>query len=187
MILYSKRLLFRGIEECDLQFMIDCRNKPEIAEGFYENEPISYEMQRIWFSKFLDRFKNGTEKMWIINEKVTNYKVGTTAITHIDWRNRKAEWERHLIDTPYWGKGYSQEAEALLFKYVFENLNMNKFYCKIIAENGIQKTHIKFGFKEVGTLQQDVYKNGEYKDSVVLELLREDYFKHTKKYSEIYF
>ena len=60
-----------------------------------------------------------------------------------------------------------------LISHVFEGLNLRRIYFRVLADNhraiGLYK---KFGFVVEGTLKAHVFKEGQYKDLVVMALMR---------------
>ena len=187
MSLISKNLIFRAIEEKDLPLMVKWRNDPENNYYFYEHEPLSMPMQKIWFEKYLKNIN--TDKIFIIDEKVSEQTIGMVSVYHIDWRNRKAEWGRVLITPPFRNKGYGKEIDAVIQVYCFEELNLNKLYREVFCFNKRAITlYEKMGSKIEGILRQHVYRHGKYQDVVVMSILKEDYLALKEKgFYEPYF
>ena len=174
-MIVGKRVYLRAVEEKDLIKIVDWRNDPSVYKFFYEQEPLSLETQRIWFKNFLNR---SDEKLWIIDSIETREQpIGTVGLVHLDWRNRKGEWGRFLIgNTNFRNGGYGSEVEALILRYYFDHLNMNRLQCEVFLDNeNVWKLHEKFGFKREGLFRQYVFKEGKYKDVVYLSMLREEY------------
>ncbi len=100
----------------------------------------------------------------------------------------EAEMEKDLTDLGLcigekdkWGKGYGTEVTKLLLEEAFEQLNLHKVGWWTFAEN---KASIalakKLGFKEEGRLQDQVFFNNQFHDSVVLGLLKSQYDKRPR-------
>lgn len=170
----GKRVLLRAIEDNDISSIVDWRNDPEIYKFFYEHEPLSLTAQKIWLEKHMS---HQDERMWIIEVIDSSSAVGTVGLVDIDWRNRKAEWGRFFIGSPlYYGKGYGSEVEAIILRYFFDHMNMNRLQCTVFTDNtNVIDLHNKFGFKQEGLYKQYIFKDGVYHDVVYLAMLREDY------------
>jgi len=182
-MIIGKRIRLRAIEPDDLPLLQKWRNDPSIYEFFFEHEPLSLVMQRRWFESFLQK---GDEKFWIVESNEENKPIGTIALVHLDWRNRKAELGRILIaDEQYRHGGYGAEAESLVLRYAFDHLNLNRVYCEVFADNerGV-RIHKAFGFKQEGTFREYVFKGGRYRDVVYLALLRSEYEAEGRKTGE---
>lgn len=175
MSIITKNLILRAVEEKDLPLMVEWRNDPEINYYFYEYEPLSLSMQKLWFENYLKNIQ--TDKIFIIDEKLERKTIGMVSIYHIDWRNKKAEWGRLIILKEFQGRGYGKEIEKEIYKYSFEHLNLNKLSCEVYAFNEkVVKAHEKMGSKIEGLLRQHVYRHGKYQDVYVMSILRDEYF-----------
>ena len=174
-MLLGSNICLRAVEKEDLSFITICRNKESIYKYFYEYEPLSLEKQTEWFEDFLER-KN--EYYWIISLKESNISIGTVSIYNMDLRNRKAEWGRFFIDKEEFPntKGFGSEVEALVLRYVFDYLNLNRLQCEVFSDNeSVINLHKSFGFIVDGKFNEHIYKDGKYKDVTHLSLLKRDY------------
>ena len=174
-MIVGKRIRLRAIEPEDLALMVKWRNDPKVYQYFYEHEPLSLHMQKAWFENFL---RKTDEKTWIIEVIETGEHIGMVGITSIDWRNRRAEYGRLLIYPEKYHKGgYGAETEALVLRYVFDHMNMNRFECEVFVSNeNVIGLHKASGFKIEGILRQYVFKNGHYQDVVQMAILREEFY-----------
>jgi len=78
-------------------------------------------------------------------------------------------------DKKFWSKGYGAEAEELIIRYGFEQLNLHRISSSAWSFNERSiRMHLKLGFKEEGWRCEVVFKNGNYNDEVVFGLLREE-------------
>lgn len=79
-------------------------------------------------------------------------------------------------------KWYWSEAMKLFLKYVFEYLWVNKVKLLVFSNNPRWlKSYLKCGFKEVGRLRQEKYLCWEYVDSIIMDMLSEEYFINLSK------
>lgn len=171
-------IFLKPIEKEDNDRLRRWRNDPDIAIRFFSQDFISKEKQEEWFIKTIS---NPKELNWLIyrsNKFLTEHCVGTIALVNIDLRNRKAEYARLLIDKRYRNNGYAYEAEHEVMKYAFQYLNLNKIYCEAFVDNiEVIQLHHKTGFKDVGVLRNHIFRDGEYRDVLVLELMRAEWLK----------
>jgi len=84
-----------------------------------------------------------------------------------------------MIGEPdYWGHHIGTEATRLLINYAFNELNLNKLYGEIFSPNtGSIRCAENNGFTREAILKNDVYIDGEYKDTHIYSLLREEWIK----------
>ena len=177
-MIYGKRVRFRSIELSDLEYMIQLRNDPRVYQSFYSNEPISMVMQERWFREFLEK---DDEILFIIELLETKKPIGMTGLVHWDRRNRRAEYGRFVLDPNLLDQGLGKECELLFLQYVFDYLNLNKFYGEVLSRNAaVIKLHEYTGFKVTGRMQQHIWKDGQWQDVTYIEMLRSDYEAVTK-------
>lgn len=75
----------------------------------------------------------------------------------------------------YWGQGLGGEALRLILKYGFDERGLNRIYAHINSDNAASlRIHEKCGYKKEGLLRQAIIKNGQFKDVVVMSILREN-------------
>lgn len=173
-MIIGKNLIFRAIERDDLKQIVEWRNLNDVNKYFFEHEPLSLSMQEIWFNKYLNNINN--EKVWIVQEVESIKSIGTVGVYNIDYRSRNCEWGRLFLVGDFRGKGYGKEIEKMVYRYVFEHLNMNKLMCEVYSDNvNVVEMHKKFGSKIEGILKQHIYRDGNYKDVTIMSILREDY------------
>lgn len=181
MSIESKNLVFRAIEESDLPLMVKWRNDPLNNYYFYEHEPLSMPMQKMWFEKYLKGID--TDKIFIIDEKSTKNTIGMVSIYHIDWRNRKAEWGRIFLEENFRGKGYGKEIDLTMQRYAFETLNLNKLYREAFSFNELAiGLYEKMGSKIEGILREHIFRHGKYQDVIIMSILAEEYWQNKDKF-----
>lgn len=172
-MIIGKRIQLRAIEYDDLPVLVAWRNNPQIYIYFYEHEPLSLMMQKVWFDKLIQR---PDEKLWIIEKIKGKQAIGMLGLRHIDWRNRNAELARVLILDSDRRSNLGSESVCLVMRYFFDHMNMNRLYCDTFAENkNAVLLYQKLGFKKEGVLRQHVFKEGGYSDVICLSILREEY------------
>src|SRR5690554_5482678 len=81
--------------------------------------------------------------------------IGNAALTHIDFRDRTAEFEIVIGEASARGKGYGTEATRLVLDHAFTVLGMRNVMLKVYEFNlaGI-RAYEKAGFREFGRRRQ---------------------------------
>lgn len=115
--------------------------------------------------------------------KDTHEHIGNAYITDINWINRSAQSHSMIGEKKYWSKGFATEARMLLNHFTFYERGLHRIWARILKDNvASQRLCEKCGYKKEGILRESVYKNGEYKDQVVMSILRKDFDKVIKEY-----
>ena len=79
------------------------------------------------------------------------------------------------------GKGYGKDITALLMKYAFEILNLNKLTAGAISNNiSSIKSNQKLGLKIEGEFKEHVYNSRKYIDVVRMGITKKVYLKENK-------
>lgn len=104
-----------------------------------------------------------------------NLHIGNVYLTDLNYVNRTAESHILIGNKKYWGQGYAREALLQILHYGFEERGLNRVEARINADNVASlRMHEKCGYKRDGVLRQAVFKNGRFKDVVVMSILKEE-------------
>ena len=107
--------------------------------------------------------------------KENDLHIGNVYLTDIKYINRSAESHILIGNKDFWGEGYAREALLQILRYGINEHGLNRIEAHINADNIASiKMHMKCGYKKEGVLRQALYKNGEFKDVVVMSILKEE-------------
>ncbi|GGN66862.1 GNAT family N-acetyltransferase [Oceanobacillus indicireducens] len=170
----GKNIYLRLMEKRDVKHKVKWINDPEVRKTLFFQD-VSELATEQWLIKVTN---DNTRNDYVICEQGNDTPIGFASVVNIDLRNSSAETYVCIGDKNYWGKGYGTEVKKLLTKYVFLELGLNRVYAYNWAENrGMIRINEKLGFTLEGTLRQERFSNGEYKDRVLFSMLREEFFK----------
>ena len=98
-------------------------------------------------------------------------------LDHIDHRNQRAEYGRMLIAEPQQRRhGYARDATGTLLHYAFTNLNLNRVYLRVYADNAeALGLYERCGFEREGVEREAVYMGGRFRDLVLMSILRREF------------
>ncbi|MYL35180.1 GNAT family N-acetyltransferase [Pontibacillus yanchengensis] len=92
--------------------------------------------------------------------------------------NRCAEFQISIHKSQYFSGGFGTEASELAIEFAFGKLNLNRIQLEVFSTNTRAiAVYEKLGFVKEGLKRQAYYLDFEYKDLVMMSLLREDYLK----------
>jgi len=165
----TDRLYLRPMLEEDARFIVDMRNNPKILDALFSYQMITVKEHLNWYNN-----KSDNRVDLVICKKDDDQKIGTVNLSSIDQKNQKAEFGV-MISEAYWNNGYAFEASNRLINYAFNEFNLNKIYLEVLKENEAAiNLYQKLGFIKEGTLRDNIFKNGKFKDVLVMAIFRDD-------------
>lgn len=172
-MLTGKRLYLRLMEERDVPLKVKWFNDPTVRRTLNVEAPISEIGTRQWLSKVA---LDPTRKDFVMCLHETDRVIGYIGLVNINLLHSRAESYLGIGEPDCWGKGYATEAKELLITHTFEELGLNRLYSYVWAENDAMiKVNTKLNFRLEGRLKQNAYSHGEYRDQVVMGLVKDDY------------
>jgi RimJ/RimL family protein N-acetyltransferase len=170
-MIIGEKVLLRAVEERDLAQLASWRNDPQNRRFVFTPFLINPCGQKKWFEALLAN----PNKVLFMVDNCAGKTVGMIGADHIDWRNQECEGGPIVFDFAERSHGYAEEAMALLFRYVFEELNMHRIYATCYTFNPVVELMKWFGIQEEGILSQAAYTQGCFHDKVILALLRDEW------------
>jgi RimJ/RimL family protein N-acetyltransferase len=150
---------------------------PEITQYLTIFRPITREMEEDWYNAMIKRENIFLFSIIILNDENNEILIGNCDID-VDWKNRVGNCGIVIGEKEYHSKGLGTEAMILLVDYGFGSLNLNRIELEAHDFNSrALKSYAKVGFKKEGIRRHAVYINGEYHDSVMLSILRDEWKK----------
>lgn len=168
------RLYLRALEPDDYKTSIEWRRDSQIWDmlggtRYY----VSSASEKKWVEDTIAQSKDIKLAICLIENDMY---IGNVYITDINYINRTGRSHVLVGDKNCWGKGYAGEALKLILQFVFKERGLNRIEALVLEDN-IQslKMFKKLGYQQDGILRQSVYKNGEFKNQVVLSILASDF------------
>lgn len=105
-----------------------------------------------------------------------NRFIGFTALYRIEWNNRSARLAIGIGEENDRGKGYGSDALALILRYGFHELNLNRIALEVIEYNeAARRAYLKAGFREEGRQRSAVMRDGTHYDLISMSILAEEW------------
>lgn len=80
------------------------------------------------------------------------------------------------IGKKYWNKGFGKDSINTVLRYLFLKRKSHKVEIEVVKENvAAVECYKKIGFKEEGIRRKKYYYKGEYLDTILMGLLRDEY------------
>ncbi|MGI8317080.1 GNAT family N-acetyltransferase [Halobacillus mangrovi] len=113
--------------------------------------------------------------VFAIVEKKTDQIVGNIEMNIRDWDG--VGEIGFIIHPGQWGKGLATDAALLIMKHSFEKCELHRIAATCSPENKASiKVLEKIGMVKEGVLRQDLLVKGEWRDSCVYSMLREEWY-----------
>lgn len=177
-MIQGDKVRLRAIERDDIPRFVRWLNDAEVTEFLLISSPLSTGMEERWFEKQL-MMDPGSGQVMAIEALVGEndwLHIGNTGLHDVNPVSRHAEFGIFIGEKEYWSRGFGAIATRLMLKHGFENLNLNRIYLYVYANNSRAiKSYTKAGFVKEGILRQGVYKNGRYLDMAVMAILRSEW------------
>ena len=165
-MLEGKNVNLRVIEKEDLPLLIEWVNNPQTDEF----EPLDPQLTK---KELEDRYdKRGPDEKSFLIEKKDGSRIGS--IGHYP-RGSMLEIGYSIFPDER-DKGYCTEAVQITVDYLFMSRNIVRVQANTSIRNkASQRVLEKSGFKKEGTLRKEYYVRGEWVDSCVYGILREEW------------
>lgn len=176
----NKRIYLRALEIDDYKTSINWRRDDNIWSMLGGTKYFVSEMyEKKWVEETI--FNTKDIKLAIcLNEN--DLYIGNVYITNINYINRSCESHVLIGNRSYWNQGYAQEALKEILDFVFRERGMNRVVAYILEDNiGSIKMHKKVGYQHEGILRQSIFKDGTFKNQVIMSILWNDFQKEHKE------
>jgi RimJ/RimL family protein N-acetyltransferase len=158
----------KTIEEEDLDFLSEIYNHPEVLPNLTWDKPRN-------LGKFKEKFDNEISESERIDLIIESDEERIGQILLLEKDEGVAEMGIWLHPDKQ-NQGFGTKACELIIDYAFSELRYNKIFNRVYEGNkASQRLWEKLGFKQEGTLRNQIYTDGEFKDAYLYGLLREEW------------
>lgn len=157
---------FINLNSLELEMVRRWRNSETIRKWMYNEHIISEEEHK----KFINSLKNSKDKVyWLVKKE--DLPIGTLSFVNINWYHRRAYFGMYANPEKY-SKGIGRNLLFLAIHVGFKLLNFHTLKLEVIEDNNTAiSLYRKFSFKEEGRLKDFVYKNGKWKDVIIMGMV----------------
>jgi RimJ/RimL family protein N-acetyltransferase len=155
----------------DAEVMIAWFEDLEVTARLRLRFPPSLEQEREWLRKTAD---DQASIVWVIEHD--GRAVGSTGIHLVDWANQHGTTGTLIGDKAVWGRGIARELMRLRADFAFDELPLRKLKSGYLEGNeASRRAQEGAGYREVGRLRQEIFRDGRWIDMILTELLRDDW------------
>jgi len=171
----GKLVRLRPYDKSDLDDLMKWVNDEDVTRflGSLMTPPLSRSAEEGFLGMAMTHSE--THKVFAI-ETLAGEFAGGIDLRVVDQIDRRAEVGIVIGFKDFWGKGYGTDAMKVLLKFAFGRLNLNRVSLRVFDYNERAiKSYEKCGFKREGLLRQDRFYAGEYHDTIVMGMLRQEF------------
>lgn len=170
-VIQGKLVRLRPPRPEDAVTMVGWFEDMETTQFLKLRQPPSLESENEWLAKIA---VDPDSVFWAV--EFEGRTVGTTAIQKIDWKNGIGRTGTVIGDKSVRGKGLGRELMQLRTQYAFTQLPLRKLKSAYFDGNVASgRAQAAAGYREVGRHRLDHWVDGEWRDEVLTEVLREDW------------
>jgi ribosomal-protein-alanine N-acetyltransferase len=175
-LLTTARLQLRSISETDSDDLYAIYSDMKTLE-YWSQDPVQSPADA-WkkIRENMQWVEAGSAILWGIALRANNRLIGTCTLFRINQQNRNAE-AGFILNREHWGKGLMTEAMRSVLDYAFKDLNFHRLEADTDPKNLASLALLKnLGFQREGYFRERWFVHGKWHDSVMLGLLRSEYF-----------
>ncbi len=163
---------FRSVERDDIEIIRKEHNDESVLLMLRDPRIIT-ELQQIQWWESISKNRNNT--VYCIFHETPENVIGVWKLQDLDDTNRCTEMGMDIFKN-YRGKGFGLKSFKMIFKYIFENLNVHSIYAKVGAYNETSLIAAqKAGYKISGKIPESLFRKGMYWDNILLSITFDEY------------
>lgn len=169
------KVFLRALEEGDLERTQRWHNDPEIYHALVDGfRFVSAQAESDWLAKRAGY--SPTEVNLAICLSPGRKHIGNIYLRPINLTFRNAVLGVFIGEKKHRGRGFGRQALCALLRHAFGDLGLHRIYFEVLADNKPAiRLYETVGFKTEGRLRDHVFKDGKFKDALVMGILAEDF------------
>lgn len=179
----GKRVRLRSFELSDLDEIMRHWNNMELRKlvGSADRGPVCRNDEEEWVRSTWKLRQERKAFTFAIETIADGKLIGGIGLFNFDWTSRSAMMGISIYDPKNRGKGYGQESTSLVLDFAFRILNLNRVELDTFDFNKqAQKCYLNVGFKEVGRRREAHFIDGQYRDDIIMDILKEEWLARPK-------
>lgn len=175
MFLQNKRLELRPLRPDDAQSnYVNWLNDKETCRGNSHHVFPYTPEQAEQYIKGMVGSQNNIVLAIVVRD--SGLHIGNISLQNIHYVNRSAEFAILIGEKSARASGYGTDAASLIIEHGFKTLNLERIHCGTYSTNlGMKRLAEHLGMTEVGILRKAAFKDGQYLDVVLFDLLRSEW------------
>jgi len=173
----GEKVSLREVRRSDIEYFLKWFNDPEVVQYLGTYLPMTEMWEEKWLEGLADRRETNTNFVIVALDGDGEIPIGSIGLDKINNKDHSATFGITIGDKNYWNRGYGTEAAQLLVDYGFGQLNLHRINSIVYEFNErSRRMHLRVGFTEEGRMREREYRNGRYWDTVMLGILKEEWW-----------
>lgn len=180
--LTTDRLILRAYRESDAEALLPMYSREDVSK-FLLGEPWTAEEAKTEIAKRLPRTGLETAERTLalvmetkdgLDDLEGSIVIGCLSLWHDGDSSEKAEmgW---ILDPAAGGHGFASEAATAILNVAFDHYNLHRVFAQMDSRNTASaKLATRIGMQEEAHLRQDWWSKGEWTDTLVFGMLKND-------------
>lgn len=180
MIIRGEKIALRPMEPEEVELIHKWANNPDVLPFWYGVEKTLEQIKADWKPHYFSDTDPYSGRCFAIlkGKNPVGSPVGMINHNRIDRDNRSVDIDMVIGHPEDWGQGYGTDALKTLARYLFDRFDLNRIWLGTYTYNTRAiRAYEKAGFKKEGVLREDAWVGDKFVDTVVLSLLRKEFFK----------
>ncbi|HEX5367978.1 MAG TPA: GNAT family protein [Dehalococcoidia bacterium] len=175
-MLTGKLVELRAVEAGDLDRYHVWINDREVIEYIAAlGLPVSRAQEEEWLQHAM-RQTAPPEITLAIDTIDEGRHIGSVALHEVSLLSGKAILGIMIGDKSCWSRGYGTDAIVTLLRFAFDDMNLHRVALEVHEENARAiACYRKCGFVEEGRLRHDRFRRGEYRDTLIMGVLADEF------------
>jgi RimJ/RimL family protein N-acetyltransferase len=166
----------RPREMSDLERMHRWINDREVTRYLGARYQMSLLAEENWLKEHISK-PLAYDRVAFCIETKDGATIGSIDFHAMSPEERKARLGVMIGEKEYWSKGYGTDAMLTFLRFGFDEMNLNRIDLTVFDGNERAKAcYRKCGFVEEGRLRQDRYSRGAYSDTLIMGILRDEFY-----------
>ena len=168
----GKKISLRAIEAEDVTRYHGWINDSETNQwrGLYH--PTSREEAAEW----IEQQRQERHDNLSLSIEIDGEHIGFIGLRGICARSRRAEIWIYIGSKPHWGQGIGQDSIETLCRYAFIEMNLYRIWLECNPDFiPVVRCYEKVGFIEEGRPRKAYFRNGEFRDTCIMGLLKHEW------------
>lgn len=171
-MLQSDRLLLRGLELTDVDELMKHWNKRKVKQYLNKKVPHSREEEEEWVRQTWERRRKGTAYIFAVVLRSEDLYIGNVELDIQEPVSRRGVIGISIFNPDFWNQGLGRETLYEILQFGFQDLNLHSIELEVFSVNQrALACYKKVGFQETGRRRHAIFFEGEYVDSIIMDIL----------------